>query len=323
VIGIFKNNLFFNSLLLLPYVILIRIHSLLYPVAYEVQGSDTLLTKTIYSLVGSPLVQNILAVILVYFQVLYINRLVIQHRLANKITLLPGLIYALLVSFLPEYSMLSPFLIGNTLILICINQIFKSYKRPKAADLLFNIGFLIAIASLIIPNYIVLLLVGIIGLFVLRSMKFSEVFQMISGVLLVFIAFSSILFLLDIKVMPELVKVSIIPRLAIFDIRGESLYKMAVIFGMSIFTVLSYGKYTLKKSIQTQKKIDILYWFMMASLFMLFLFTEINANQVLVLFIPIAIMLNTNFLNIKSVLFQEVMHLVLLALLFALSFGVI
>ena len=222
--------------------------------------------------------------------------------------------------------MLSPFLnsqIPSYSIWPLVKYLRPTRGRKPRIYCLILVFSLLSQVHLIIPNYIVLVLVGVIGLFVLRSMKMNEVFQMLSGILLVFILYCSILFLLDIEAIPELVKVSIIPRLVFFDIRGESFYKMAIIFAVSIFTVLSYGKYTLKKSIQTQKKIDILYWFMMASLFMLFLFSEINANQVLLLFIPLAILLNTNFLNIKSILVQEVIHVILLALLIALNFGVI
>jgi len=53
-----------------------------------------------------------------------------------------------------------------------------------------------------------------------------------------------------------------------------------------VFAVLNYANYTLKKSIQTQKKIDILYWFMISSLIMFFLSANIDASQVLLLCIP-------------------------------------
>lgn len=322
-IGIFKNNLFFNSLLLLPYAIVLRIHSLVFPLAYEVVETDTLLTKSIYGFVESGFAQNVFATIIIYFQILYINRIVIKHRLANQITLLPGVIYAILVSFLPEYSLLTPFLIANSFVLVAISQIFKIYKRPKAADLLFNVGFLIAFASLLVPNYLVLLLVGLVGLFVLRSLKIIELFQMILGAATVFFAFGSILFLLDIQVIPELAKISLSPKLIIFENRGESLYKIIVVMGLSVFAVLSYGSYTLKKSIQTQKKLDILFWFMIASLFLLFFFNSIEPSQVLLLYISLSILLNFNFLRIKSHLFQEVLHICLLGLLFALNFGLL
>jgi len=323
VIGIFKNNLFFNSLLLLPYVIIVRIHALIEPVAYTVRESDALLTKVIFSMLDGALLQNIVAILLVYFQMLYVNRLVIKHRLSHPYTLLPGLVYAILISFLPEYTMLSPFLIANTFVLIAIGQIFKTYRKPKAADILFDIGFSIAVTALFVPNYIFLLVIGIVGLFVLRSMKVVEIFQMISGILLVLIAFCGILYLLDIPFLPELNKASIYPRLTLLEVRGVQLYTIGVIIFIAGFTVLSYGKYTVKKSIQIQKKVDILYWIMIATALILFMFTSIEPNQVLLICIPFSILLSLNFISIQNLLMQELIHIGALALLFAFHFGLL
>ncbi|MDF1694209.1 MAG: DUF6427 family protein [Saprospiraceae bacterium] len=295
----------------------------MYPLKYTVQESDTLTTKFIFNFLESGIGQNIFAIVLIYFHVLYINRLVIKHRLSNPITLLPGMFYALLVSILPEYAMLSPYLIGNTFVLIALGQISITYKKPKSADILFDVGFFIAVAGLIVPVYIFLLLLGFIGIFVLRSMKIKELLQMCSGILLVLFAYSGILYLIDIEIIPELAKVSIIPRLLLVDLRGMMLYKVLIIVGIAIFAVLSYGKYTVKKSIQVQKKIDILFWFMMVQLLMLFMYTSLNANQSLMLFIPLSILLSFNFIRIKSNLVQELIHLGVLILLFTLNFGLL
>ena len=309
--------------MLLLYVVVIRIHSIIDPKIYVALESDTLITKNIFSIIGSPLAQNILAIALVYFHVLFINRLVIKHRLANQITLLPGLIYTMMVSMLPEYNLLTPYLIANTFILVTISQLFKTYKRPKSADILFNVGFFIALASLFVSNYILLLLVGLIGLIVLRSMKINEILQLLSGAFLVLLIFSGTLFLLDLEFLPELLKIRLIPSLDVLAIRGSELYKILIVLVIAIFSVLNYGSYTLKKSIQNQKKIDILYWFMFASGIMFFLFDTKSAGQVLIVFIPLSILMNSTFIDIKNTMFQEAIHICLLALLFALNFGLI
>lgn len=315
--------MFFNSLLLLPYVIIIRIHSIIYPFVYFPNEGDTLLTKKVFGFINLPWSQGVLAILLIYFHVLFINRLVIKHRIANEITLLPGLIYAVLISFLPEYCNLTPYLIANTFILIGIGQIFKTYKRPQSADIIFNVGFLIAMASLFVPQYIILLLVGLIGLFIMRSMKMAEILQLISGSILVYSAYCGVLYLSNYAILPELNKISLIPRLSILELRGAALYKVAAIVLVSLYAVINYGRYTLKKSIQTQKKVDILYWFMIASMLILLISPNIYPGLVLLLFIPISIFLNINFLNIKSILIQELLHIAILAALFAFHFGLI
>lgn len=252
---------------------------------------------------------------------LFINRFVIKHRLSISITLLPGLFYGFLCSVLPEYSMLSPNLIANTFILIALGQIYNLYKNQEAAAFLFNIGFFIACSSLFVPNYIVLILLGIIGIFVLRSMKLKGFMQMVSGVITVLFVFSGIMYLLEVAILPELAKLSLVPRLHLLNLRGEMLYKASIIFGLGVFTVLKYNQYTLKKSIQVQKKVDILYWFMIVQLIMVFFYIQMSAHLALLIFVPLSILLSISFLRIKSDLLQELIHLAGIVLLFLLNFG--
>lgn len=322
-IGIFKNNLFFNSLLLLPYLIVIRMNSFIYPTTYIAQESDSLLSQTIFGFFESGFGQNCIALLLIYYHVLFINRLVIKHRLSTTITLLPGLLYGLLVSMLPEYAMLSPHLIANTCILMALGEIYNLYKKSKAADTLFNIGLLVMLATLLVPNYIVFILLGVIGIFVLRSVKLNEIMQMFSGIAVVLFLFCGILYLLSIGIYAELSKITLMPKLSMFNLRGEMLYKASAIGVLAIFAVLRYGSYTLKKSIQVQKKIDILFWCMVVQLIMIFFYTSIHAHLALLVFVPLSILLSFSFMRIKNNLIQEIIHLVALVLLFVLNFGLI
>jgi hypothetical protein len=154
-------------------------------------------------------------------------------------------------------------------------------------------------------------------------LKPVEIFQLLSGTILLGFAFCSILFLTDVAILPELNKISLVPRLAIIDLDKQALTKVAFFFCMAVFVVISYSSYTLKKSIQSQKKINILYWFMIATLFLFFFSASISSSLVLLFCIPSSILLSLSFVNIKSMLVQEVIHIVVLALLLALNFGVI
>lgn len=322
-IGIFKNNLFINSLLLLPYAFILRIKSVLNPVAYQVGESDTLLVKTIFGWCDSPLLQNITAIFLVYFQAVYINRLVIKNKLAPEITLLPGMIYIILMSLMPDFTLLSPHLIGNTLILIVIGQLFKIYKIPRVADHVFNVGFWLGVTCLFVPNYFYLLIVCIFSVFILRSIKQKELIQLMGGAFTLFFIFLCILFLLDFAIWDEVMKMNFLPKLSIFTFRNMALYKMLAFIALAIFTVLNYSAYTMKKSIQAQKKVDVLFWFLLGSGVILFLVESIVAFNVLLMFIPLAIFLNVHLINIKNPLIRELIHVVFVGLVFAFSFGLL
>jgi len=90
---------------------------------------------------------------------------------------------------------------------------------------------------------------------------------------------------------------------------------------MALFAVANYGKYTMKKTIQAQKKIDILFWMMAGSGLLVLVTDDIQAYQTLPLFIPLAVFFNTNLFNIKNPLIQELLHIVALGLGFGLGFG--
>ncbi len=319
-ISVFKNNLFFNSLLLLPYLILLKIHSLIYPMAYTIHEYDSILTKGIFGFISNSLLQNILAIFIVYIQAIYINKLVIEHRLANKSSLLPGMIYIILMSFFSEYSLLSPYLIANTFVLLAIGQLFKTYNKPKVADILFNIGFYIGIASLFVPNYIYLMLLGVIGIFILRSGKISEHIQFFSGLLVVgFLVFGG-MYLLDIPILIELKKINSLSQSSIFSVTGSSLYRLVAIVTLAVFVVFSYGTYTFKKNILTKKKIDVLFWILVLTAIMVFTQPNVEPSQVLLTFIPLSIFLHLNLQKIKSQTLQETIHFIIIITLFGFQF---
>ncbi len=322
-IGIFKNNLFINSLLLLPYIIILRVKSLLSPAGYSVIEEDTFLVKSLFEWISSPLLQSILAILLIYVHTVYINRLVIKHRLAPQITLLPGLVYAVLVSMMPEFTPLSPHLLANSVILIVIGQLFKIYKSPKVADNIFNVGFWIGVASLLVPHYLYLIIIGLFSIFILRSVKRKELVQLFSGLFTLFFIVVGSMYIYDMPILEEASKMNFSPHLSIFSIRGVEIYKFAGWALLAVFAVVNYNTYTLKKSIQAQKKIDILFWFLFGSAVLLLLVSDVVAFNALLACIPLAIFINVNLINTKNPLIQELIHVLFLILLFSLNFGMI
>lgn len=293
------------------------------PVGYTVLEEDTFVVKSVFEWFSSPLLQSIIAILLVYLQAVYINRLVIKHRIAPQITLIPGLIYAILVSLMPEFTSLSPYLIANSLILIVVGQLFKIYKTPKVADNIFNVGFFIGAASIFVPNFIYLIIIGLFSIFILRSVRQKELVQLFSGLFTILFVVAGMMYLTDLKILDEASNINFSPHLSIFSLRGIAIYKFVGWILLAVFTVFNYNVYTLKKSIQAQKKVDILFWILFGSAVMLFLMSDVVGYNVLLMCIPLAIFLNVHLVNIKNPLTQELIHVLFLILLFSLNFGLI
>ena len=77
------------------YITLIRLNTLINPVAYELKSSDGYLNEVFFNLLSNPLSQSIVAIVLIYIQALVINRIGIKHKLNKNFGLLPGVFYAL------------------------------------------------------------------------------------------------------------------------------------------------------------------------------------------------------------------------------------
>jgi len=311
--------------MLLPYTLLARIESLMHADQPSYAGDLSPLIGWVNEMIPSLLLQNTLACFLVFMQAVYINRIVVKHRIGIEITLWPGVVYILLSSLIPQFTYLSTVLIANTFILAAFSDIFKIYKRPFAVKFIFNSGVFISIAAMIYPPYIAYLLAGFIGLAIIRSFKTKEMLQYLSGVLVPFVLYGSWTFYRSVwqEKMGALVNnkfgfpADIIPK----D-KYDYIY-LGLILLLIIITVFSYSSYSMKKSIQVQKKIDILFWMSASALIALFINEHLTLDHLLMLSIPLSILLSMNLLKMKSVITTEMIHLSVLILMGLLHFGVI
>lgn len=320
-IGIIKRNLFINSLLLLPYLILLRIHTFIEPAKYEVLENDTYLVKLIFNYLDSPLGQSIIAALLVYLQAVYLNRLVIRNKIALEISLIPGLVYILFASF-PIYGILSPQLIVNSTVLLVLGQLFRLYKTHNVADNIFNVGFFIGLSALIVPSFIVLIVLGLIGISILRSLKTNQFVQLISGLFSIYFLYGGIMYLNDHSIYETFSALSIVPSLSILNLfNGNSLIVFLIVISLSMFYIFNYRSYTIKKAIQSRKKVDVVFFSLLFSLLVL-LFVQYNSPyQIFLWIIPASILTSMNFQRIKYPILQEIIHIVVVALIIVLSFG--
>jgi len=127
-LGIFRHNLFINSILLLPYTIILRIYSLIYPSAYESSQVDGWINYSVFSfLLEYPRIQAIIAILIIFIQAVCINYIVNKHRLLVRPNLFPGLLYILLTSFHKEFLLLNPIILANFFLLIAL--IRDAYSR--------------------------------------------------------------------------------------------------------------------------------------------------------------------------------------------------
>jgi hypothetical protein len=198
-----------------------------------------------------------------------------------------------------------------------VAELFNTYKNQAAATHIFNTGFFACLSFLFNPALIVVFLFGFIGLMILRSFKSIEKLQYLIGFSVpVFLALSGLYFFeVDIKNHIG----QFFEEIGLLNFGLPSDQKLYLYLGvlsiLFLVTFFNYNRYTIRKSIQAQKKIDLFYWLSFTSIFVALLGFNNPYGGTLLLTISISVLFAMNLTWMKNKLITELIHMSLLAIL--------
>lgn len=313
---LFRTNQLLFSVLLLFYVGILHIGVFVNPIAWQPAGFG-ILSQWVYEAIGTTgTLPSIVAMVLLFIQGAAINVTMANHRLADTVTLFPGLFYILISSALPEFLHLSPLLMANTFLLIAISELLKVYKNPSCANNIFNVGFWVAVASLFYPSYLIFIIFGLMGLNSLRAYSFREWLMLLSGGLVPYILMGAYTFWIDqLNIFWNL---QFFQNFAFLDFQAQPApdvyFKIAFVDLFLLVAVFSYSLYVFKKVMQVQKKIGILYWALFWSGTTLLFQANIQLDHMLIMAIPLGMMISLNFQSLSN-RWAEALHLLIVAVI--------
>lgn len=316
---LFRKNIFLNSLLLLPYVFIIRLGGLLSPIAYSSDTRDNVINGLIYTNTTSPLTQTIVACVLIFIQALIINYIFSNQKISRENTLFAGVFYILFISLVTENNVLSPVLIANTFMLLAINNIMDTQLNTEASAPIFNAGFLLGTAALIYTPFLGFVLYGIIALNMLRAFKFQELLQFLIGVIIPYFMLFTYKYWND---MP-FVEFDVFNELflSIPSIHADSMVMLYVAAGMLtlmlLFSLVNYSNITSKKSVQAKKKINLMYWYILFCVLTFLGFRTDHLEHLSSLAIPMGILVGISASESQRKLSYELVHILLITIVFA------
>lgn len=134
----------------------------------------------------SPLTNVMVALSILIIQALIFNRIINSYGLLGKLTFLPALLYVTAGSLLTPFLLLSPTLICNFLILWMIEKFLSVYKRAEVSSVMFDLGMLIALGTLIYFPFIAMLPLMWISLIIFRPFNWREWIAGIIGFITIF-----------------------------------------------------------------------------------------------------------------------------------------
>ncbi|MBK7008592.1 MAG: hypothetical protein IPH36_08155 [Saprospiraceae bacterium] len=247
-----------------------------------------------------------------------INRLVIKSHIGRENNLVSGMIFALLASILTQNLGLSAELMATPWILLSLQAIFNCYNNIKSADDIFLAGFYMSLASLFYAPLLLLLIFTFTALMIMRSFTGIERTQHLAGWIIPYFLVSSLEYYLD---LPSTLRfTSFLQGFGFFGVlaKGMNISALLVLAGLLIillWALINFGNFLGKKVIAAQKRISILYWFLLFVGIIAFSQAHVDYPLILMFNIPISIFATFSLMDMKNRIWPELIHLSLILLL--------
>lgn len=251
-----------------------------------------------------------------------VNYIDLNFRLSKDINMMPGLFYVLVSCTAPQLCVFSPLHAANFFLLLSLHELMDTFKKQSVADRVFNAGFFLAIASFFYPSYLVFILLIFTGLNVMRGFNFRERMMAFSGLIVPFVLMGVAAFWFN--------HFDLFWKLQITQAFGwldfvDTPFTVTVLLVIAVFVILllavifQQGSLTGKRVIQSQKRINLLYW----TLFIAILSVPIQAGvqlQQLMILAPAAGLLSGMLFSSMSRNWAEFLFLVWFALVMVLKY---
>ena len=324
-LGLFRTNQLGANLLLIIYIVILRLSGFLFPMEWTPSQSG-ILSQHVYQAVGvTGWLPSLIGLLLVLIQAFTINVIAARFRISKEVTMIPGVFYILLMSTMPDFLQLPPVLLGNTFMIFAVMSLFQTYKKSSVSGSIFNTGFWIGMASLFYFSNILFVLFAIIGLGTLRALRINEILMVLIGAIIPYFLSGTFAFLGD--TLPLFHHLQIEDNLGFLNFDWKPVwqnYATLGIFGVfSLLAFFSFGTYFQKQSIQAQKYIQVLYYFIIVAGLMVFLQNGIRPSHLMLLAIPLSMLLPINFLSLKNKNLTSTLHIIWLIIVLAIQYKIL
>jgi hypothetical protein len=309
--------------MLIPYTFIIRIAAFFLVEGPEDMSASGVLYNIFAKSFENQVALSIITINLVIaFTAILVNRIVIVHRLTRYQTLIPGLVYVLLVSWIESYLAFTPIHIANFFVMIGILSLFKFSKKTTSGIVVFDASFYFGLSGLFYTPYFIYIIIAILGFLSLNRFRFRDLINSVVGFWTPYFIVGGLLYynqgtfsLFDGFEVNTII-FQWISNLKLLDLIPIIFYVLII-----VISILGYGRLISQNSLIIQKKINFLYLFLAFSGLTLFFINEENFAHFLIFTIPTSILLGMMIERAKAPAIEEFLHVMIVALIFFLHFN--
>ncbi len=312
-IQIFRKSYLLQYFFLLLLGILLWLGAFIKPISFEPNINEFLSPGYFWtiSLIGnSDLLANIIAFIIIITSALLFNYTLAKNDLVPRNTLIPSMVYLVLMSHSPNLLYFHPVLVSGLLVLIVLYYIFQVYTEEEAFPQIFNAGFMLGIASLFYFPSLYFILFIWITFILYRLFKWREWFITFLGFITPYILLFTYYFWFD-KLNEALLAYSdYFTHLAIFDFNFDypviNYITITLIIFLILWSLFLLSTEIQEKIISIRKRYWTVFWlFAIASITYAFSQSFYKTHQIFIL-IPASIFISYAFSYITKLFWIEI-----------------
>lgn len=268
-----------------------------------------------------PLMSGLIAIIIIAINGLLLVELNAQYFFIPVRGLLPGLIYALICSAIPELSNLTPALVSSTLVIIVLYRVLATFRQENLSYNYFDAGILIAAAGILYMPALFFYSVLLIALGILRPYQWREWAFTLIGFTVPFIFLFSYFYLTDrsIQMLAE-------GFTGLFNRSGNE--ELSPFFGGFMLIlgiiILTGSAYIIRiiglMKIQSRKFFMIFLWIFIFSLLIYFVIPKVSYEMIYFIAIPVAFLAGNYFMQCRITWINNILFLLFVGSVYFLKY---
>ena len=262
----------------------------------------------------SPIANLFIALIITLIQAFIFNRIINKYNLIGKPTFLPALLYITTSCLLAPFVVLNPTLICNFLTLWMIEKLLSIYKREDVRSVMYDLGMIIAVGTIIYFPFIAMLPLLWASLFIFRPFSWRE---WAIGAL----GFCSIFFFLWVfyywNDSTEIFYKIWLPLAAKFPTKIEiNFYDYLVLIPVIVILIIGFIQLRsnfFRSFVQVRKSFQSLFVMFLLGILSFYLKADLQIYHFLLCVPPASVLMAYYFLNATKPWFYESLYLVLVS----------
>jgi hypothetical protein len=255
----------------------------------------------------------LITLILTLLQAFFLNRIINHFNFLGKPTFLTALLFMSLVSVFLPFLVLSPTLICNFITIWMIDKLFNIYKQADVKILMFDLGMIVALGSLIYFPFIVMLLLLWIALIIFRPFIWREWVTPVFGFSLVYFLLGVIYYWRDRwDEFLEIFKPFANPLPTGLHVDYHDYFVVIpILVALLLFLLVLKDQY-FRSIVHLRKSFQLLFYMLLLIIGSFYLNTKITINHFLLCAPPLAIYLAYYFAHAKVKWLYESIYIIII-----------